>query len=197
MNFYTINNKLVDARQNNLALTETENLSQTLRANFGLNYTSNYGPYTNIPANTQFQGQVSHTSLHTSQTYGFNSSTVGSQSSSEAFSFADNRQFNSALSNALSFNLTSAQSTISGDSTSNTSSHFTDLLHYTTNAADYQLTYDKTFAQTPYGINKEPELVVRPTHFLDHLFFQAAPTSRSVTKRTVERLRDATRRFSI
>ncbi|HVA28328.1 MAG TPA: hypothetical protein VNF68_09115 [Candidatus Baltobacteraceae bacterium] len=173
-NFYTINNKLVGSRQNNLSLTEVENFSQTLRGNFGLNYTSNYGPFTNIPANTQFQGQIAHTSLHTSQSYSLNRSTVGSQSSSDSVSFTDNRQFNQALSNALSFNLSSSQSTIGASSSSNSSSHFTDLYHYTTSGADYQLTYDKTFAQTPYGINKEPEIQIRPTRFLQHLFFPAS-----------------------
>jgi hypothetical protein len=173
-NFYTINNKLVDSRQNNLALTEIENFSQTLRGNFGLNYTSNYGPYTNIPANTSFQGQIAHTSLHTSQTYSFNRSTVGSQSSSDTFSFTDNRQFNPSLSNALSFNLSSSQSTIGDSTSSNTSSHFTDLYHYTTSGADYQMTFDKTFAQTPFGIDKLPEIQIRPTHFLSHLFIPAS-----------------------
>jgi hypothetical protein len=177
-NFYTINNKLVDARQNNLTLTEIENFSQTLRGNFNLNYTSNYGPYTNIPANTQFQGQIAHTSLHTSQTYSFSRSTVGSQSSSDTWSFTDNRQFNQWLSNALSFNLSSSQSTIGTTESSNTTSHFTDLIHYTTAGADYQMTFDKTFTQQPYGIDKLPELQIRPTHFFPHFIF---PTSANFT----------------
>ena len=178
INFYTINDRLVQQRQNNLQLTETENFSQTLRGNFNLNYTSNYGPYTNIPANTSLSGQIAHQTAHTSQTYSFSRSDVGSQSSNNTFSFSDNRNFSSAVSNALSFNIASSQSSYGPTAVSNSTSHFTDLYHFTTASADYQLTYDKTFAQTPYGINREPELQIHPDHFL-HLSW--LPTSDTFT----------------
>jgi len=176
INFYTINDRLAGARENNIQLTETENFSQALRGNFNLDYTSNYGPYNDVPANTSFTSQIAHQTLHTSQTYGFSRSDVGSESSSNAFSFTDNRQFSTAVSNALSFNLSSDNSNFAGVGSSNATAHVTDLYHFTTAGADYQLTYDKTLAQQPYGINKEPELQIRPNHFLQHLFFPSSAT---------------------
>ncbi len=178
VNFYTIHDRRVQSTNDNIAVTETENFSQTLRGNFGLTYQSNYGPYTNLPANTSFTGTVAHTSLHTSQTYGFTRSAVGSQSSSNSLSFTDNRQFTQQLSNGINFNLASSQSDFAGVGSSNSTAHFQDLVHYTTPGADYQMTLDKTFAKTPYGINKLPELQIRPYKFLPHF---TIPTNASFT----------------
>ncbi|MDE2482559.1 MAG: hypothetical protein KGN02_10255 [bacterium] len=176
VNFYTIHDRRVQTTNNNVQISETENFSQTLRGNFGLTYQSNYGPYTNLPANTAFNGTVAHNSLHTSQTYGFSRSSVGSQSSNDTISFTDNRQFSSTLSNAVQFNLATSQSTFAGIGSSNSTAHFNDLFHYTTGGADYQMTVDKTYAKTPYGINKLPELQIRPYKFFPHLWVPATAT---------------------
>ncbi len=176
INFYTINSKLTDSRQNNLAATEIENFSSHLRGNFALNYTSNYGPYTNIPANTSLTGTIVHNTLKTSQNYGFSRSEVGSQASSDTFSFSDTRQFNQAFSNALTFNLSSSQSNYGSVSSSESTGHFNDQLHFTTTGADYLMTIDRNYAQQPYGDNKEPELQIRPYKFLPHFFIPSSAT---------------------
>jgi len=174
--FYTINSKLTSSRQNNIVAGETENFSQRLRGNFQLNYTSNYGPFTNIPANTQLNATVAHNSLKTSQTYGFSRSSVGSQASSDTFSFNDTRQFQQNFSNALTFNLSSSQSSYGSIASSNSTAHFNDQAHFTTTGADYLLTVDKNYSQQPYGDNKIPELQIRPYKFLPHSLIPASAT---------------------
>lgn len=170
INYYRIKDKRTDTDTSNLALTEIENFSQTLRGNFALNYQSNYGPYTNLPANTNFQSTITHQALKSSQNYGYSRSAVGSQSSTNSISFTDQRQLSTALSQGVNFSLTSSQSNFAGITSSNSTAHFNSLTHLNTTGADYELTIDKNFAQTPYGINKLPELQIRPYKFFSHFF---------------------------
>ncbi len=165
---YGIHDRRTQSSTYTLSLQEIENFSQTLRGNFGYNYQSNYGPFLNLPPNESFTSTVAHQTLHTSQNYGFNRSSVGSQSSSKTFSFTDNRQITTALSQATNFNLSSSQSNYGGLGSSNSTATFDSLTHLTTSGADYQMTIDKTFAQQPYGIDKLPEFQVRPTQFFPH-----------------------------
>ncbi len=144
VNFYEIHDRRVNQSTDNLTLNETENISQTLRANFALGYQSNFGPYTNLPANTNINATVAHQTQHASQQYSFSRSAVGSQSSSDSFSFTDNQQFNQSLSNALNFTLRRSSSNFGGIGSSNSTATFDNLTHLTTAGADYQLTIDKT-----------------------------------------------------
>lgn len=162
LTFYTIKDKRIDSRQNNFSVNELENFSQTLRGNFGLTYTSNYGPFTNVPANTGFNATIAHSGLRAQQTYGFSYNAVGSQSNSTSYSFTDSRQLTSKLRNSVNFNLASSSSNYAGIGSSNATAHFNDLADLTTSGADYQMVVDKTFAKQPFGINKLPELTVRP-----------------------------------
>lgn len=165
INAYGIHDRRSATSTYNVGLQELENFSQDLRGTFGFNYDSNYGPYTNLPANESFNGTVVHQTAHTSQNYTFARSSVGSQSSSNSINFTDNRQFNRALSQAVSFSLSNSQASYGGVSSENSTAHFNSLTHYSTTGADYQLTIDKTFTQQPYGINRLPELVIRPYKF--------------------------------
>ncbi len=120
---------------------------------------------------------MTHASLTESQTYSYNRQTTGSQASSDNYGFTDSRQFGLTLQNNFSANLSRSQTDYGyGTFTSNSTATIDDLLHWSSPVADYQLTYDKTFAQTPYGINKEPELQVTPRLFLTHFVFPIAPT---------------------
>jgi hypothetical protein len=170
LNYYRINDKLAGSTQTNVALQETENISQHLRGNFNLSYQSNYGPLTNIPPNESLSAQIEHQTDKTSQNYSFQHSGVGGQSSSDSYSFTDQRQFNANLSQAVSFTLSDSSSTFGTTNSTNSSATFDWLEHYTTAGADYQLDYNKTFSQTPYGIDKIPEFQVRPTDFFQHFF---------------------------
>jgi hypothetical protein len=168
INFYEIHDRRVDQSTDNLTFNELENISKTIRANFALGYQSNYGPYTNLPANTNINVTVAHQTDHSSQQYGFSRSAVGAQSSSDSFSFTDNNQFNQALSNSLNFTLSSSQSSFGGVGSENSTATFNDLLHLTTSQYDYQLTFDKTLAQQPFGDDEIPQLQIRPYKFFPH-----------------------------
>ncbi|MHB8146681.1 MAG: LPS-assembly protein LptD [Vulcanimicrobiaceae bacterium] len=168
---YGIHDRRSSTSTYNINLQEIENFSRALRGNFGFSYNSNYGPYTNLPANESFNGTIVHQSARTSQNYTFSRSQVGTQSSSNSLAFTDNRQINQKLSQAVSFNLSNSQSSFNGFSSSNSTAHFNSLTHYSTSSDDYLLTIDKTFARQPYGINKLPELQIRPYKFLSHFIF--------------------------
>jgi hypothetical protein len=112
-----------------------------------------------------------------SQAYTFTRQSSGGQSSSDSFGFTDTRQFGPTMQNSFSANLSRTQNGFTaGTFVSNNTADVNDLFHWSTNALDYQLTYQKTFAQTPYGLNKEPELQITPRLFLQHFVFPIAPT---------------------
>jgi len=178
VNFYEIHDRRVDATTDNLTFNETENISKTLRSNFSLGYQSNFGPYTNLPANTSINFTLAHQTQHTSQQYGFTRSATGSQSASDSYSFTDNDQFNAKLSNAFNLNISQSSSSFGGFASSNSTATIDDLLHYTTPGEDYQLTWDKTLAKQPYGDDEIPQLQIRPYKFFPHFIF---PTSANFT----------------
>ncbi len=169
INFYAMNDKLQGSRTYNVAAQEQENFSQHLRGNFQFGYQSNYGALTNIPPNETLSGAIVHQTQNTSQNYSYSHSSVGTQSSSNSFSFTDTRQFNPNLDQAVSLNISNSSSNF-GTSSYDASSEFDYLMHYTTAGADYQLEYDKTYAQQGFGIDKIPEFQVRPYEFFPHFF---------------------------
>ncbi len=161
----------------NFGLQDTENFSQALHGQLQYSYQSAYGPFTQFPPTQGLSAQVIHSGPTESQTYNFTRQSTGSQASSDSFGFADTRQFGTTMQNSFSANLSRSQTDYGyGTFFSNSTASVNDLLHWSTHAADYELTYQKTFAQTPYGINKEPELQIRPYTFLSHFLFPIAPT---------------------
>jgi hypothetical protein len=165
IDFYGINDHRQMETQYNVNVQELENFSRSLRGNFNIGYQSNYGPYTNLPVSSNYSANIVHQGIRSSQNYGFTRNATGTQSSSDNISFTDSRQVTQALSNALSFTLSSSQANFGGVGSSNSTAHFNDLAHMTTSSADYQLTVDKNYAQQAYGINKVPELQIRPYKF--------------------------------
>lgn len=168
VNFYGIHDQRTQSTTYNLSAQEQENISKTLRANFQFNYQSNYGQLTNVPVNSSFNAGLVHTAARSSQNYSFSHTAVGSQSSSNSFAFTDVRQITSTLTQSENFSLSQSQSNYGGFFSENSSAHFTSLTHLVTHGADYQLIFDKTFAQQPYGIDKLPELQIHPYNFFDH-----------------------------
>jgi hypothetical protein len=159
----------------NFALQDTENFSQTLHGNLQYNYQSAYGPFTNFPTTQNLNLGVAHAGLTESQTYQYSRQNTALQGSSDSFGFTDSRLFTRTMQNNFSASISRTQTSV-GTFISNSTATVNDLLHWSTAAADYQLTFDKTFAQQPFGINKEPELQVMPHLFLSHFIFPIAPT---------------------
>lgn len=170
INLYGQNNRADGTRTYNAAIQEQENFSQHLRGNFQYTYQSNYGALTNIPPNESLSGAIVHQTQNASQNYSYTHSSVGTQSSSNSLSFTDTRQFNQLLDQAVSINMSNSASNFVGESSYNASTEFDYLLHYVTAGADYQLEFDKTYSDQGFGINKIPELQVRPNDFFPHFF---------------------------
>ena len=49
VNFFRLKNKVDGSQNNNLQVADQENFSRSLRGQFGLNYTGNYGPLVSLP----------------------------------------------------------------------------------------------------------------------------------------------------
>lgn len=160
----------------NLNTQETENFSARLRGQFGFNYTSYFGPLSNIPPNEGISAQVVHNGVSAQQTYSLNHHSISSQASSDNIGFAETRNFGTLLTNSLTFNLSSSRTNYFGAASSNSTANIDDLLHWSNRVVDYTLAFDKTYARTPYGVNKEPELQVRPYLFLKHFLIPIQPS---------------------
>jgi hypothetical protein len=111
-----------------------------------------------------------------SQSYTYRRSSTAGQASSDGFGFSDTRSLGTTLQNSLTASLTRSQSTYGSFFSENSTGSVNDQFHWASRGADYQLTFDKTFAKQPFGINKEPELQIRPNLFIPHFLFPISPT---------------------
>jgi hypothetical protein len=168
VNVYTIDNRAAGGRQTNVAFQEQENINQHLRSNFQFAYQSNYGPLISIPPNETLSESITHQTTQTSQNYSFTHSSVGGQSSSDSFTFTDTRQFNQNLDQTVTYDISDSSASFDGVSSFSNQSEFDYLLQYTTSGADYQMEWDKIYAEEATGINKIPEFEVRPNDFFEH-----------------------------
>lgn len=171
VHIYRIHDRRVNQTQLNVQAQETENYSRTLHSNLSYSYQSNYGPLTNLPANTALTFNFAHQTQKDSQNYTFTHTAVGTQSQSNDVSFADTIQFSPTLSEALNFSLTNSSSNYGGFSSSNASATLDSVLHWSTKGADYQLTWDRSYSRIPYGDNEIPQLQIRPYAFFPHFIF--------------------------
>jgi hypothetical protein len=176
INVQRVQNRLENTVDYNASIQDQENFSQTLRGQFSYNYTGNYGPLISLPPSNSLQGNVAHNNGTESQTYSFNHTSTGSQQSSDSYGFGDTRSFGTALQNNFTASISRSQSSFGGFFSSNALGTVNDLFHWNAHGADYELTFQKNFAQNPYGINKEPELQIRPYTFFSHFIFPVAPT---------------------
>ncbi len=166
---YAIHDRRTQTTTWNLNAQDTENFSQTLRARFGFAYNSNFGPLINLPPNENISASIAHTGAHAQQNYTFAHSSIATQSANDNFGFTETRSFGATTQNSLSVNVSSARTNYGlNNASSNSTGTFSDLLQWSNKIASYTLNYDKSFARTPYGLNKEPELQIHPYSFLKH-----------------------------
>ncbi len=105
-----------------------------------------------------------------SQSYTFNKYGEGSQQSSLDLGFVDQRTLSPAVTQGVNVSYTSNTNAYAGAATAIDSLHFNTLTHVTTKGLDYDLTIDKTDSDDPSGIDKLPELLIRPHGVLDPSF---------------------------
>ncbi len=170
VNFYRFRSNQGQGDQNNLQLNDSENFSRTLRGQFGVNYQGNYAPGVFLPPSYTITGSVVHTGFNESQSYTFNKYGEGSQQSSLDLGFIDQRTLSPAVTQGVNLSYTSNTNAYAGAATAIDSFHFNTLTHVTTSGIDYDLTVDKTLSSEQSGIDKLPELLVRPHGVLDPSF---------------------------
>lgn len=167
VNYYRFKSNQGLSDQNNLQINDNENFSRTLRGQFGVNYQGNYAPGVFLPPSYTITGSVVHTGPAESQSYTFNKYGEGSEQSSLNIGFIDQRTLSPAVTQGTNISYTSNTNAYAGSDTAIDSLHFNTLTHVTTSGIDYDLTIDKTDSQDASGIDKLPELLVRPHGALD------------------------------
>ena len=170
VNFYRFKSNQGEADQNNLQLNDSENFSRTLRGQFGVNYQGNYAPGVFLPPSYTLTGSVVHTQERESQSYTFNKYGQGTQQSSLDLGFLDQRTLSPAVTQGVNISYTGNSNAYAGVGSIDHSLHFNTLTHITTRGLDYDFTIDKTDSTDPAGIDKLPELLVRPHGVLDPSF---------------------------
>ena len=165
VNYYGIRNRQTMVTNHNLTFGEVENYSKTLKSTVDFSYISAYGAITNIPTSTSLKVGAFHTGAASTQTYTFQRQATGTQSSSDNFGVTDQRKLGKNIQQSETFTLTSSQNNYGGVESSLSSGRVTTLTTMSTAAANYQLTFDRSFTNTPSGIYKLPELQIRPTSF--------------------------------
>ncbi len=155
---YTIDDRIAGARQNTLNVTDTENFSSRLRGQFGVNYTSNFGPNVFLPPSYAVNGSLIHAGAQATENLTFTRSIQGSLYDSFNTAFVETLRMGPALSQAFNVSYTKYGSSYQTTSTL----HLNTLTQYTTRGADYSLTIDKTNSVTPSNFDKLPELQVTP-----------------------------------
>ena len=165
IDYYGIKDRRTGTQAYNLNATENENFSTNLRGQFQFTYNGNYGPFTFLPPSTSVTANIVHAAARESQNYTFNRAAIGSQSNVYNAGFTDQRQLTKNLSQGLTISYNTSQTTYGDTLQSSSSSHINTLTHLTTPKYDLQLIVDKSNSDTPSGINKLPELQIRPTSF--------------------------------
>jgi hypothetical protein len=183
LNFFRQANKIQGTTNNNFVFQDQENFSKNTRASVGVNYTSNYGPLTSLPAQYTLNAALDHGNERGDrQNYNFQRSSTGSISATNNYGFSDHLQVSPRLQNDLSVSYTNSTSgTYYGVAGNNTSTlHYQTLTHYIGRSYDYNLIFDRYNSSVVTNVQKEPELQIRP---LTPIFpnFRAIPITSQYT----------------
>ncbi len=174
IDYYGIKDRRTGTQSYNINATDTENFSRTLRGQAQFSYNGNYGPFTFLPPSTTLQAVLVHATDRAQQNYTFNRSAIGTQSNIYNLGFNDQRQLTKNLSQSIALSYNTSQTTYGDNFLSSTNSHINTLTQLTTPGYNYQLTFDKSNADAPSGVNKLPELHVQPNVFLPHFKIPAS-----------------------
>lgn len=155
---YTIDDHIVNARQNRINVVDTENFSSKLRGQFGVNYNSDFGPSVYLPPSYAVNGSLVHTSEKATENVTFTRNIQGSLYDSFNTAFVESLRLGPALSQAFNVSYTKYGSAYQTTSTL----HLNTLTQLTTRAADYAFTIDKSNSPFPSAFDKVPELQVTP-----------------------------------
>lgn len=170
ISFFQQHDNRAQSTTRNLALNDTENFGNTVRGQAAFTYNSDYGPLVDLPAQLSLNASVNHMGANESQSYTFSRTQQSGVSNNENLGFSDVRQWGTALQNTLTLSMTRSNSSY-GTFVSNATGTFEDMVHWNSRAVNYQLDFNRMYTQTPFGINKEPELQIRPNAVFPHFLF--------------------------
>jgi len=164
VNFYHFQSHATDVQPTgtNLQVTDSEVFTKSLRGAFGLTYTGSYAPDVTIPNTLTLNGSINHQTSKDSQSYTFNHTTTTNGDSSLNLGFTDQRTLSPNLTQGLNLSLTDNENSAAGIDSSVQSIHINTVTDLKGPGEDFDLTYDRTDSPTPIGIDKEPELLIRP-----------------------------------
>ena len=163
INFDDFNyNKLSGGQKRyNLSINDNENFSQHLRGNFAFTYNGNYGPFVYLPPSFSLNSSVSYAGTHVQENYTFSRYQSGSQQSNTSYGFTDSRQLTPRISQQINISQSSNRNELF--TSGNTDDlHVNTLTHITGQAFDTDITVDKTDQTFLSGIDKLPEISLRP-----------------------------------
>lgn len=181
VDYFHLRNKFEGSQSSNLSLNDQEIFSQNLRGTMRLSYQGNYGPLISLPPSFSLALGLTRQKGKSSENYNFARQSTGTQFVSNNYGFSDTYAFSPTLSNAFTMSFTTNNINSGGGVTSaNSSLHLNTDTHFTGKSMDYDLIVDRYNATTPSGVNKLPELLLRPHGSLVKNF-RAFPTTATFT----------------
>lgn len=155
----TISDHIQNQRQTNLNVQETENFSNRLRGQFGLDYVGDYGAAVSLPASTNITGSLIDQGSANTANLTFSRFKQGNLQDDLNVAFLDSLTFSQALGQQVDL----AYSTFNSSFSKADTFHINTITHLFSKFADYNLTYDKTnFSANPNGYDRLPELTILP-----------------------------------
>ena len=180
VDYFHLKNKFDGSQSSNLNLNDQENFSQHVKATARLSYQGNYGPLIALPPSLSVALGLTRTIGKDAQNFSFARQSTGSQFVSNNYGVSDTYTMSPTLSNALTVSYTTNASNSGNGTTENDSLHFNTDTHFSGKTVDYDLTIDRYNASTPNGVDKLPELLIRP-HGALFKNFKAFPTTATFT----------------
>jgi hypothetical protein len=159
---FRLHNKVDGSDNWNANFRDQEIISPALRGTASFTYQADYGPLISLPANESLALGLTKVTGKDTQNYSFSRQSTGTQNTTSNYGFSDTYLFSSKISNAITASYTSNTSNFSGLTTENSTLHFNSDTHISGNSTDYDFIIDRYDATTPNGVNKLPELLVRP-----------------------------------
>jgi hypothetical protein len=159
---FRLYNKNDGSDQWNVNLGDQEVISPALKATARFSYQADYGPLISLPPNLSLALGLTKTTAKDSENYSFSRQSTGSQNTTDNYGISDTYTFSKTLSNAFTSSYTTNTSSYNGISSESDTLHLNTDTHLTGNSLDYDFIIDRYDATTPSGVDKLPELLVRP-----------------------------------
>jgi hypothetical protein len=178
---FRLHNKNDGSDSWNADLNDQETISPALKGTARFSYQADYGPLISLPPSLSLAVGLTKTTGKDSENYSFSHQSTGSENTSDNYGITDTYTFSPKLSNSVTSSYTENQSSFNGVSNGSTTLHFDSDTHLTGNTVDYDFTIDKYDSTTPSGVDKLPELLVRPHGSLDPHLFGGIPNTATFT----------------